>query len=46
VITQKVPMLQLETLYSRFGDVFAMACLGLSVFFMLLRIVKFRKLSF
>ncbi|HAY39254.1 MAG TPA: hypothetical protein DCY53_07840 [Desulfobacteraceae bacterium] len=46
VITQKVPMLQVETLYSRFGDVFAMACLGLSVFFMLLRLLKFRKLSF
>ena len=45
VITQKIPMLQVETLYSRFGDVFAMACLGLSVFFMSLRIVKFRKLS-
>jgi apolipoprotein N-acyltransferase len=32
VITQKVPILQIETLYSRFGDVFAMVCLGLSVF--------------
>ena len=46
VITQKVPILQVETLYSRFGDVFAMACLGLSVFFILLRLLKFRKLSF
>jgi len=46
VITQKVPILQVETLYSRFGDVFAMACLGLSVLFVLFRIVKFRKLSF
>jgi apolipoprotein N-acyltransferase len=46
VITQKVPILEVETLYTRFGDVFAMACLGLSVFFVLLRIVKFRKLSF
>ena len=35
VITQKVPMLQVETLYSRFGDVFAMGCLGLSVFFII-----------
>ncbi|MBU1161743.1 MAG: apolipoprotein N-acyltransferase, partial [Proteobacteria bacterium] len=42
VITQKVPILQVETLYSRFGDVFAMACLGLSVFFILLRLLKFR----
>ena len=46
VITQKVPILQVETLYSRFGDVFAMACLGLSVFFILLRLLKFRKLPF
>ncbi len=46
VITQKVPILQVETLYSRFGDVFAMACLGLSVFFILLRLLRFRKLSF
>lgn len=37
VITQKVPFLQVETLYSRFGDVFAMTCLGLSVFFIILR---------
>jgi apolipoprotein N-acyltransferase len=46
VITQKVPMLQVETLYSRFGDVFAMTCLGLSVFFILLRLLRFRILSF
>jgi len=32
LITQKVPILKVETLYSRFGDVFAMTCLGLSVF--------------
>jgi apolipoprotein N-acyltransferase len=42
VITQKVPMLEVKTFYSRFGDVFAMACLGLSVFFILLRLLKFR----
>ena len=35
VITQKVPLLQVETLYTRFGDVFAMACLGLSVVFII-----------
>ena len=35
VITQKVPLLQIETLYTRFGDVFAWACLGLSVFFII-----------
>jgi apolipoprotein N-acyltransferase len=35
VITQKVPLLQVETLYSRFGDVFAMTCLGLSVLFII-----------
>ncbi len=40
VITQKVPMLQIETLYSRFGDVFAMTCLGFSVFFIILRFLK------
>jgi apolipoprotein N-acyltransferase len=40
VITQKVPLLQIETLYSRFGDVFAMACLGLSVFFIILRFLR------
>jgi apolipoprotein N-acyltransferase len=42
VITQKVPILQVETLYSRFGDVFAMACLGLSVFIIILRSLKSR----
>jgi apolipoprotein N-acyltransferase len=41
VVTQKVPMLEVKTFYSRFGDVFAMACLGLSVFFILLRLFKF-----
>ena len=46
VITQKVPILQVETLYTRFGDVFAMACLGLSVFFIILQSLKFRKLPF
>jgi apolipoprotein N-acyltransferase len=40
VITQKVPMLRVETVYSRFGDVFAMACLGLSVFFILLSSIE------
>jgi len=45
VVTQKVPILQVETLYSRFGDVFAMACLGLSAFFIILQSLKFRKLS-
>jgi apolipoprotein N-acyltransferase len=35
VITQKVPLIQVETLYSRFGDVFAITCLGLSVFFII-----------
>ncbi len=42
VITQKVPILKVETLYSRFGDVFAMVCLGLSVFFIILRSLKSR----
>jgi apolipoprotein N-acyltransferase len=42
VITQKVSMLEMKTFYSKFGDVFAMACLGLSVFFILLRLLKFR----
>jgi len=46
VITQKVPILQVETLYSRYGDVFAMACLGWSVFFILLRLLKLRKFPF
>jgi apolipoprotein N-acyltransferase len=46
VITQEIPMLQVETLYSRFGDVFAMTCLGLSVFIILFRRLKLRKLSF
>ncbi len=41
VATQKVPMLEVKTFYSRFGDVFAMACLGLSVVFILLRLLKF-----
>jgi apolipoprotein N-acyltransferase len=40
VITQKVPLIQVETLYSRFGDLFAMTCLGLSVFFIIFRSVK------
>jgi apolipoprotein N-acyltransferase len=42
VITQKVPMLDMKTFYSRFGDVFAMACLGLSVFFILFGLFKIR----
>jgi apolipoprotein N-acyltransferase len=42
VITQKVPIIEVKTFYSKFGDVFAMACLGLSVFFILLRLLKFR----
>jgi apolipoprotein N-acyltransferase len=42
VITQKVPMLEMKTFYSRFGDVFAMACLGLFVLCILFRLVKFR----
>jgi apolipoprotein N-acyltransferase len=42
VITQKVPILKVETLYSRFGDIFAMACLGLSVFIIILRSLKSR----
>jgi apolipoprotein N-acyltransferase len=42
VVTQKVPMLEVKTFYSRFGDVFATACLGFSVFFILLRLFKFR----
>ena len=41
VITQKVPILQMKTFYSKFGDVFAMACLGLSVVFIIFRSVKF-----
>ncbi|MEJ2658352.1 MAG: apolipoprotein N-acyltransferase [Desulfobacterales bacterium] len=41
VISRKVPLLQAETLYSRFGDVFAIACLGLSVLFIILRSLKF-----
>jgi apolipoprotein N-acyltransferase len=41
VITQKVPMLEMKTFYSRFGDVFAMACLGLSVLCTILRSLKF-----
>jgi apolipoprotein N-acyltransferase len=45
VITQKVPMLEVKTFYSRFGDVFAMACLGLSVVCMLFRLIKFRMLA-
>lgn len=40
VITQNVPMLQVKTLYSRFGDVFAMSCLGLSVLLIILRSFK------
>lgn len=43
VITQNVPLLQVETLYSRFGDLFAMTCLGLSVFFIVFRLLRFRK---
>jgi apolipoprotein N-acyltransferase len=42
VITQKVPMLDMKTFYTRFGDVFAMACLGLSVFFILFGLFRFR----
>jgi apolipoprotein N-acyltransferase len=42
VITQKVPIIEMKTFYSKFGDVFAMACLGLSVLFILLRLLKFR----
>jgi len=42
VITQKIPVLEVETLYSKFGDVFAMACLGLSVFIIILRSLKSR----
>jgi apolipoprotein N-acyltransferase len=46
VITQKIPMLQVETLYSKFGDVFAMTCLGWSVFFIIFSSFKFRKHPF
>jgi apolipoprotein N-acyltransferase len=46
VITQKVPLIQMETLYSRFGDVFAITCSGLSVLLILIRLFKSRKSSF
>ena len=42
VITQKVSMLEMKTFYSKFGDVFAMACLGFCVFFIVFRVLKSR----
>jgi apolipoprotein N-acyltransferase len=42
VITQKIPMLEVKTFYSRFGDVFALTCLGLLMFFILFRLLRFR----
>ena len=42
VITQNVPLLDAETFYTRFGDVFAMTCLGIAVLFILFRLFKFR----
>ena len=41
VITQNVPMLAIKTFYSKYGDVFAMACLGLSVIVIIFRSFKF-----